>query len=318
MMSRAKQPRRALLLVHLTATVLIYFTPVRVTPQTNNRVVLNVTVTTEKGEAILDLTRENFLVNIDKRPQNVLSFNGEMPASIGILIDTSGSLERDGKKSVTQLKENLKAGLNRFVQLAHRDNEYFVMTFDKDTELLQDWTSDLGTIANKLDSFEYKGQTVLYDAITEAIPKVMEGRNSRHVLIIVTDGDDSYSKTEKKHLYETLKRSDVVLYPVGILNEKDKSVWGGYFRPGARVLEDLAAISGGRPSFSVHYAKSAAFTEAFESLALELRSQYQLVISSEESVGKEKWNKLNVSATRNDPSGSPQRFIVRTRTGYYR
>ena len=318
MMSRAKQRGRAALLVHLAATVLIYFIPVRVTPQTNNRVVLNVTVTTEKGEAILDLTRENFLVNIDKRPQNVLSFNGEMPASIGILIDTSGSLERDGKKSVTQLKENLKAGLNRFVQLAHRDNEYFVMTFDKDTELLQDWTNDLSTITNKLDSFEFKGQTVLYDAIAEAIPKVMGGRNARHVLIIVTDGDDSYSKTEKKHLYETLKRSDVVLYPVGILNEKDKSVWGGYYRPGARVLEDLAAVSGGRPSFSVHYTKSAAFTEAFESIALELRSQYQLVVSSEESVGKEKWNKLNVSVTRNDPSGRSQKFIVRTRQGYYR
>lgn len=317
MMSRARKHLTKVLLVQLAVAMFIC-TPLTATPQTNDRVVLNVTVTTEKGDAIGDLTRDNFSVSIEKRPQNILLFNGEVPASIGILLDTSGSLDRDGKESVARLKENLKVGLNRFFQLGHPDNEYFVMTFDKDTELLQDWSRDPAPVTNKVDSFEFEDQTALYDAITEAIPKVMTGKNARRILIIVSDGDDSYSRNRKKDVYETLKRSDVLLYTVGILNAEDRGMGGGYYRPGADALTEFARISGGRPFFSVHYAKTPAFTEAFESLAQELRSQYQLVISAEESVGKEKWHKLKVTATRNDSSAKPPKLIARTRQGYYR
>ena len=312
-MSRPQNCVRGLLLVLLTATALIFSPLVTATPHTNDPVVLYVSVATEKGDAILDLTRDDFAVNIEKRPQTVLSVGGETPASIGILIDTSGSIHRYDKKLMVSFKQHLKDGLERFVQLGHPGNEYFVMTFNKETALLQDWTSEHPSITNKLDALEFKGLTRLYDAIPKAIEKVGQGRHNRHVLVIISDGHDSDSKNEQKHAREALKRSDVVVYAVGIISD---------FRYAAeeseRVLGEFSKNSGGRPLFSLHFANAPAFTEALESFALELRSQYQLVISAAEAANKEKWHKLNVTVARNDPSGRPQKLIVRTRKGYYR
>lgn len=318
-MSRSNNRVRGLLLVLLTATVLIFSTLVTATPQTNNQVVLYVSVATEKGDAILYLSREDFSVNIEKRPQTILSVGGERPASIGILIDTSGSMHEDPPQTLIQLKQNLKDGLERFVQLGHPGNEYFVMTFNKDIELLQDWTSEPSLITNKLDSLVFKGQTALYDSLPKALAKVTQGRHARHVLIIISDGVDSYSRNEEKHVREALKRSDVVLYGVGDINASASSLFmRQYVSPQAEILNEFAGYSGGRAYFSLHFAKSAAFTEVFESIAVELRNQYQIVINAEQSAGKEKWRKLNVAVARNDTSGRPQKLIVRTRRGYYR
>jgi VWFA-related protein len=299
------------LLVQLTVTTLVCVAPVTVTPQTNDRVVLNVTVTTEKHAPILDLTREHFSVDSDKRPQEILSFNADVPSSIGILIDTSASLHINDKKKRAQLKQNLNAGLERFVHLGHPDNEYFVMTFNKETELLQNWTSDLRSVTNKLNWLDFKGQTALYDSMIEAIHMVMKGRQTRRVLILVTDGNDSYSRNQNKDVRETLKRSDVLLYSIGVLDTSPDGVTD-------EELIEFVSYSGGLTAFSTTFAKSNDFIVAFETIARELKSQYQLTITPEQSDGKQKWRKLNVSVTRNDPSGKPQKLIVRTRKGYYR
>ena len=313
-MSRPQNRVRGLLLVLLTATVLIFSPLVTATPHTNDPVVLYVSVATEKGDAILDLTRDDFSVNIEKRPQTVLSVGGETPASIGILIDTSGSIHKYDKKLMVSFKQNLKDGLERFVQLGHPGNEYFVMTFNKDTELLQDWTSEHPSITNKLDALEFKGLTRLYDAIPKAIEKVGQGRHARHVLVIISDGNDSDSKSGQKQAREALKRSDVLLYAVGVVDLNYRYM----AEEGERVLTEFSQNSGGRPLYSIHFAKAPAFTEALELFALELRNQYQLVINAAEAASKEKWHKLNVTVARNDPSGRPQKLIVRARQGYYR
>lgn len=317
MKTRSTDRVRRLLLVQLAIIVLVFSTLVTATPQTNDRVVLYVTVTTESGDAVLDLTRENFSVSIDKRPQTILSFDGsDAPSSIGILIDTSASLYTKPKTKpvVVNYPQNLKTGLERFDRVAHPRNEYFVMTFNADVELLQDWTDDLGPVANKLDALKFKGQTALYDSMTKAVAKLAEARNPRRVLILVSDGNDSYSRSESKHVRQTFKRSDVILYLVGVLDPGFPAVMDG-----PDFIGELARDSGGRPLFSFDFATQPdAFNQAFEAFFLDIRSQYQLVTGAEESAGKEKWHKLNVTVTRNDASGKPQKLIVRTRKGYYR
>lgn len=318
MKTRSTDRVRRLLLVSLAIIILITSTLVTATPQTNDRVVLYVTVTTENGDAVLDLTRENFSVSIDKRPRTILSFDGsDAPSSIGILIDTSGSLYTQSKTKpvVVNYPQNLKTGLERFDRVGHPRNEYFVMTFNKDVELLQDWTNDLEPVANKMEALIFKGQTALYDSMTKAIAKFAEARNPRRVLILVSDGQDSYSRSESKHVREKFKRSDVILYVVGVVDPPGIRA----VTEGPDFIAELARDSGGRPLFSFHFATNAeAFNQAFEAFFLDLRSQYQLVIGAEETAGKEKWHKLNVTVTRNDASGRPQKLIVRTRKGYYR
>jgi Ca-activated chloride channel homolog len=317
MMSRAIKHLRGLLLVQLAAILLIYPTTTA-TPQAIDRVVLNVTVANEKRTAVLDLGRESFSVNIDKRPQSILSFNGDVPANIGILIDTSASLANRGQKTLDELKQNLKAGLERFFELGHPANEYFLMTFNNEVALVEDWTRQPASITNKLAGLEYKGRTSLYDAISKAVAKVSRGRNTKQILLLFSDGSDSFSRATFRDARESLKRSEVVLYAIGLLDPSFGVEKPPFIAEGISILEEYAANTGGRTSFSDNPSNPAALSKALESFAVELRTQYQLVILAEEATGKEKWRKLNVTATRNDASGRPEKLSVRTRKGYYR
>jgi VWFA-related protein len=181
-------------LLQVVVSVWLCCLPVHTTAQTNASIVLNVTVVTKEGKFIGELSRDDFAVTVDKVPQNILSLNDrEVPASVGILIDDSGSFY-DGKKESATLKQHLKEGLERFLKLSHASNEYFVMTFASTPVIVQDWTTERSSVTSSVDAVKFKGQTSLYDAITNALPKVMTGRNAKHVLLVFTDGADNRSK----------------------------------------------------------------------------------------------------------------------------
>lgn len=316
-MKKAKRHLRKFLLLQLLGAILLCCALTSAEPQRNDSIVLNVLVTTEKGKVAHALRREDFSISIDKRPQNILSINDrEVPASVGIVIDRSGSLYKYGAKFQAAFKQKLRQGLERFVTLGHTSNEYFVMTFADTVSTLQEWTNDPAAVAAKLDTIEYKGQTSLYEGLNNAIRKVTTGRHSKHVLIVISDGADNQSKSTFKDVRELLKRSDVVLYAIGI----QSSVLAGSAMgmEGVGVLEELTSHVGGRVFVTETTSNAKAFNEIFELIAIELTSQYQLVINREEYVGdKEKWRKLKVRATRVDASGKPKELTVRTRQGYY-
>jgi len=286
--------------------------------QTNASIVLNVTVANKKGDFIYGLSREHFSVTVDKLPLNIESLTEtEMPASVGILIDTSGSFD-NGKKAVASLKQNLKQGVERFLKQSHSGNEYFVMTFDRTVALVQDWTHEHSSVTNTLDSLRFGSDTSLYDAIGSAMPKFAAARNAKHVLIVFTDGVDNNSKTTFKQVRETLKSSDVIVYFVGAFDEVHDGI-AHLGSEGGKILDELAAYSGGKAFFAKN-TSTLAFDELFDYVATELRWQYQLVISPQpqETSAPQKWRKLDVSVVRNDAFGRPQKMFVRTRAGYYR
>jgi VWFA-related protein len=297
-MKKAIHHLREFLLLHLLGAILLCCSLTSAEPQINDSIVLNVLVTTEKGRVALGLSREDFSISIDKRPQNVLSItHREIPASVGIVIDRSASLEHYGAKSDAAFKQKLRQGLERFVTLSHASNEYFVLTFADTVSMLQDWTNDPGAVTGKLDGIEYKGNTSLYDALDNAIRKVATGRHSKQVLIVITDGADSRSKSTFNEVRESLKRSNVILYAFGVQDPKSAgSVALGM--EGIGVLEELTSYVGGRGFFTQLTSNAKAFQEIFELIAIELRI-HQLVINREPSVGgKEKWHKLKVRAMR--------------------
>jgi VWFA-related protein len=288
--------------------------------QTSAPIVLNVTVANQKGDFIDGLSREHFSVTVDKLPLNIVSLTeSEVPASVGILIDTSGSFD-NGKKAVASLKQNLKQGVERFLKQSHPGNEYFVMTFDRSVTLVQDWTNEHSSVTNTLDTLKFDGMTSFYDAVNKAIPKFTAARNAKHVLIVFTDGVDNNSTTKFKQVRQALKSSDVIVYFVGAFEVNDDPIRSGSLMhlgsEGGMILDELAAYSGGKAFFAKN-TSTTAFDELFEYLATELRWQYQLVISPQETSGQQKWRKLDVSVVRNDASGRPQKMFVRTRAGYY-
>jgi Ca-activated chloride channel family protein len=299
----------SLLLLLLTAPLSFH--------QNNDPLVLNVTVTTKKGTVIRDLTLENFSITSDKQPQKILSLaNREVPASIGILIDTSGS-QRGGRDP--EIQQPFKQGLEGFFRKSNPENEYFALAFNSKITLVQDWTSDYQSILEKFDSLTFGKQTSMYDALRSGIEKMNESRNSKHVLIVISDGADNNSKTSFKEVRDVLKGSDVVLYSVGLnymTGIADLVV--PFNEEGGGVLSELTSLSGGRVLFMNDTQAPKAFNEVFELIAVELRSQYQLVIAPEPTSGKSKWHKLKVTASRSGTKSDSEELIARTRQGYYR
>lgn len=286
--------------------------------QTNEPITLNVTVTNDDRVPVKGLTLQDFSITVDKRAQKVLSFTDrEEPMNVGILIDTSGSMYKYGPKALAALKTNLKQGLARFINLSHPDNQYFVLSFGDKTKVLQGWTTESGLVTSSLDSLEFKGYTPLYDVITAVIPKVRTGKNARHVLIVFSDGTDTDSKGSYEQVRELLKRSDVLFYGVGVA-EFSERVSPRMEPDGGIILGEFAGYSGGVALFAHNFERAGAFDNAFEFIARELRSKYQIVISPEEAGDKERWRKISVSATPADASGKRKKLRVRTREGYYR
>ena len=291
-------------------------------PQGNDPLILNLTVTTKKGTLIRGLTIENFSITADKQPLKILSLNEhEVPASIGILIDTSGSQYTGGLGAAVEVRQQFKQGLERFFKLNNPANEYFVLTFNTKTELLHDWTSDYQSILAKVDSVTFGKQTSLYDAMRFSIEKMNASRNSKHVLVLISDGADNQSKVSFKEVRDLLKTSDVVLYCVGLLNvsaiDNVNPVNAAPYIEAEGILDELTSLSGGRVFFMNNSQGAKAFNEVFELIALELRSQYQIAIAPEASGGKTKWHKLKVVASRGG-AGRTEELVSRTRQGYYR
>jgi Ca-activated chloride channel family protein len=282
--------------------------------QNPDSLVLNVTVTDKKGVPIRGLTVEDFSIRVDDQPQKILSLNAqESPISVGILIDVSGSQPFGNSKTAVVPRDSTRQGISQFIEVSHRQNEYFLMTFNSEVQLRQDWTSDPQAILQKVDSLIFEKQTSLYDALNMGIEKVTTGRNSKRLLVLISDGLDTSSKIPGTQVREVLMGSGVMLYCVGISNVHPNDLDD----ENQIVLEAFSYVSGGGTVFLKNAAGAQAFKEAFEAIALEVRAQYQIVIATQfSSGGKPKWHKVKIKATRTNPNGKPEQLLARTRLSY--
>ena len=249
--------------------------------QNPDSLVLNVTVTNEKGVLSRGLSLESFSIAVDNQPQKILSLSDQdVPASIGILIDDSGS-QYVAKPDGQSLSDQLKPALERFFKVGNPANEYFVVMFNNKVRVEQDWTSDPQAVLKTLNSLTFKKYTSVWDAMTLALDKVKTGRNSKHVLLLIGDGDDNSSKTGFKEVRDKLKASDVALYSMGVNLRENTPGNQNYWNPeeGINKLQELSGASGGRAFFTKNQSGPEALNEVFELIALELRAHYQLVIA---------------------------------------
>jgi len=281
--------------------------------QSPDSLVLNVTVTNEKGGLSHGLSPENFLITVDKQPQKILTLSDQdVPASIGILIDDSGS-QYVAPPDGPSLRDLLKPALERFFKGSNPGNEYFVVLFNNKVRVAQDWTTDPQAVLATLDSLTYKKYTSVYDAMTLALDKVKTGRNAKHILLVISDGDDNSSKKGFKEVRDKLKASDVSLYSTGV--NLREFMPGNFSNPeeGVKRLEELSAASGGRAFFTRNQSVPGDLNQVFDLIALELRAHYQLVIAPEPQDPKAKWRKIKIEAKQ-----GTERLTARTRLWYYR
>lgn len=203
---------------------------------------LAVTVTDRDGRFVPNLTRDDFLVYEDDRPQAIIHFvSGRVPVSLGLAIDTSGSMAGDKILSARE-------ALRRFVEdLLRPDDEVFVYRFSEEPELVQAWTSDRSSLHERLWALRPSGGTALYDTAAEAVTLAQSGRHRKKALVLISDGYDTNSVTTVSDVRAEIRQTDVLVYAVGIEGEAERHYWmprPGRFRPPVRLPFPVPRLPG--------------------------------------------------------------------------
>ena len=248
-------------------------------------VMVPVTVTDPRGRPVTGLGREHFEVFEDRVEQEITSFGAEdVPLSIGIIFDVSGSMG-------DQIGLAREASA-QFLQHGTPDDEVFLILFNNEAEIVQDFTTDINRIQRFLVFKEAGGMTAMYDAVYLGLEKVQDGVNPKKALLLVTDGLDNRSRYRLSNVREFIRESDVQLYAIGGARSLAEETGGRAFFP--RSVFELADIS--------------------RSISIELKNQYVVGYESTNKTANGEWRDIEISL--NLPDGVP-RLSSRARRGYY-
>ena len=264
-------------------------------------VTLTVSVTDHDGRYVPGLNKKDFTITDNKTPQEIAFFSDvDSPVSVAIVFDVSGSMS---DKKIEQAKN----ALSGFIQTSHPQDEYFLIGFNSQPQLLLDRSRDGDAVVKKLASVEPQGSTALYDASYLALESVMRGAYARRAILIISDGEDNDSRYRFSDLRRALRESDAVVYAIGIRGRAS----GKWSRYGDNVLDELAWVSGGKVFFPKN---SARMNEALEQIALELRHQYSIGYRPSNFALDGKWHRVKVKVT---PPPEFNRVLIRSREGYF-
>jgi Ca-activated chloride channel family protein len=182
---------------------------------------VNATVTDQSGRFVAGLRQEDFRLYQDDQPQPITHFNSErVPVSLGIVLDTSGSME--GEKMAAA-----RDALNSFLaQLTDPNDEVFLYRFDANPMLVEGWTRDKRRLSYELDRMHPRGGTALYDAVAEAIPLAQSGHNRKKAIVIISDGNDTSSRTDIVALKQLIRETEVLVYAIGIDSQNTFTYFG--------------------------------------------------------------------------------------------
>ena len=172
---------------------------------------VNATVTDQTGRFVGGLNKDDFRVYDDEQLQTVTHFNSErVPVSLGIILDTSGSM--DGEKMVAA-----RQALDRFLsQLLDAQDEVFLYRFDNSPELVEGWTHDKRRVSESLNRIHPRGGTALYDTVAEAVHMAQQGKNRKKAVLIISDGNDTSSRTDVFAVKQLIRETEVLVYAIGI------------------------------------------------------------------------------------------------------
>jgi Ca-activated chloride channel family protein len=263
---------------------------------------LLVTVKDAKGDLVGSLQPSDFAIYDSGVKQEISVFepNTERPLSVSVLIDNSGSALKDLQYEKTSVGKFFKALLGE----GNPKDAAAVVSFNSSVRLLQDFSRSTSRLQNSLQLLRPEGATALFDAIYAASDATRE-REGRHVLVVVTDGDDTASRV---HYPEALKQAllaDAVIYPiivVPITNDAGRNVGG------ENALAQMAKDTGGRTFYP---SVGAQLDRAFTDILRDLRKQYMIGYYPHDLPNNAKaFHEVRVQMARPDLQPS-------TRRGYY-
>ncbi len=264
---------------------------------------LNATVLDQSGKSVLTLNKDDFRVFEDGVPQTIASFRHEdLPVSIGLLIDSSGSMY-DKRTAVEEAALNL-------IKLSNKDDEAFVVDFSWEAFIDQDFTNDIDKLRQGLSYVKSSGGTAIYDALVASADYLSKNaRRPKQVLLVVTDGEDNASTASLEQAIRRIQDLDgPVIYSLGLLfgDDTDKRE----ARHARRVLETLSEQTGG----AAYFPRSLKDVDNVAAdIARDIRTQYTIAYRSTKSPELGGYRQVHVDAKAKNMG----KLSVRTRTGYY-
>ena len=262
-------------------------------------VTLHATVVDQKQHLVTDLGKRNFVIYEDDQPQQITAFKREdIPVSIGIIVDNSGSM-RDKRAAVTRAVVNL-------VKSSNPEDEVFVVNFNDEPFLDQDFTNSIDLMHEALDRVDSRGGTALYDSIIASADHLAKGaKREKKVLLVVTDGEDNESRESLEQAIRTVQNENgPAIYTIGILGGEGRE------RRAKRALEAMSVQTGGVAFFPKNLNE---VEEISQAVARDIRNQYSISYKSTNPQSNGGYRKVRVVA--NAPGYKD--LQVRTRSGYY-
>jgi Ca-activated chloride channel family protein len=262
-------------------------------------VLLDVSVKSVTGEPVSGLTKSNFMVYEDGKPQTVSHFaNEDVPVTAGLVIDTSGSMRSKRAEVVTAAMV--------FIGASNRSDEIFVVHFSDRVSLGLPanipFTSNLGQLRAALWTGTAEGRTALNDAIVLSLEHLELGRRDRRTLVLVSDGGDNCSVHVADEVVRKVLESRATIYTIGIIDEDEPE-------RNPALLRRIAQASGGEAYFPKELSE---VTGISLQIASDIRTRYTIGYVPVRSVERGSLRKISVNAS--TPNG--HKLVVHTRTGY--
>ncbi|HTS74797.1 MAG TPA: VWA domain-containing protein [Bryobacteraceae bacterium] len=272
-------------------------------------VTLLATVRDRDGHIVRDLTRDDFDLLEDGRPQTIRYFSQEsdLPLKIGLLVDTSRS-------QIRILEPERKASYTFLDQVLQDRDRAFVVHFDIRVSLLQGFTSsreELGAALTQL-RIPKRPSTLLYDAVRETSEELMRHETGRKAFIVLSDGVDVHSRNSIVTAIEFAQRADTLIYSIVFADHVAFSPMvialnEAYLARGRRAMQRMARETGGE-YFKVGWDEP--IEKIYSQIEDELRHQYSIGYTSDQPESNGKYRKIQLTAKRKS-------LTVRTRDGYY-
>ena len=261
-------------------------------------VVLHATVVDEKQRIVTNLERAAFTVFEDGRPQTITSFRHEdIPVAMGIVVDNSGSM-REKRQKVNAAALNL-------VRASNPSDEVFVVNFNDEYYLDQDFTSNINKLKEGLEKIEARGGTALYDAVVASADHLKGAKLDKKVIFIVTDGEDNASSESLEQAVRRLQAENgPTVYAIGILGDEEHP------KRAKRALQVMSERTGGIPFFPRTLDEVDAISR---SVAHDIRSQYTIGYKPATPKSQGGYRQVNVDAHAHNYG----KLTVRTKSGYY-
>jgi len=267
-------------------------------------VVIPVTVTDTMNRFVLGLNQQDFRILEDGKEQKVKQFSGEdAPLSVGLLVDTSGSM-------------GWKIGISReavaqFLKTMNAQDEAFLIEFSDRASLAVPFTRSAKEIQSTLASVEPQGLTALLDAVHLGIHEMKSAKNPRKALVIVSDGGDNNSRYNASEIKDLVREADVQIYAMGVFEPFDYLGLSAAELSGPHLLSEISQQTGGR-AFAASKADDLPYVAT--RIGIELRNQYVLAYYPVNQQRDGKYRKVDVKL--DQPKGLPP-LKARWRLGYY-